>query len=61
MVSRSEGWGLPAIEALSCGTPTLIIDWGASLEFGKYAYKVKVKEMKPPENVFMQGNDVPGV
>lgn len=48
-------------EALACGTPTLIIDWGASLEFGKYAYKVKVKEMKPPENVFMQGNDVPGV
>ena len=48
-------------EALACGTPTLIIDWGASLEFGKYAYKVKVKEFKKPQNVFMQGNDVPGL
>jgi len=60
MVSRSEGWGLPACEALACGTPTLIVDWGASLEFGKYAYKVKVKEFKKPENVFIQDN-VPGV
>ncbi len=59
-VSRSEGWGLPQCESLACGTPTLIIDWGASLEFGKYAYKVKVKEMRKPANVFIQGNDVPG-
>lgn len=60
-VSRSEGWGLPQCESLACGTPTLIIDWGASLEFGKYAYKVKVKEMRKPENVFMQDNNVPGL
>ena len=59
MVSRSEGWGLPAIESLACGTPTLITNWGAMLEFGQYAHKVKVKEMKKPENVFMQ-TDVPG-
>jgi autotransporter strand-loop-strand O-heptosyltransferase len=60
MASRSEGWALPAIECLACGTPTIITDWGAPLEFGKYAYKVKVKEFKKPENVFMQSN-VPGI
>jgi autotransporter strand-loop-strand O-heptosyltransferase len=60
MVSRSEGWGIPGCESLACGTPTLITNWGAPLEYGEYAYKVKVKELKKPENVFMQ-NDVPGV
>ena len=59
--SRSEGWNLPASEALACGTPTIITDWGAPLEFGKAAYKVRVKEFKKPENVFMQGSNVPGV
>lgn len=59
MVSRSEGWGIGAIESLACGVPTLITNWGAPLEYGEYAYKVKVKEMKRPENVFMQEN-VPG-
>lgn len=60
MVSRSEGWGIPACEALACGTPTLITDWGAPLEYGKYAYKVKISGLKKPENVFMQG-DTPGL
>lgn len=60
MVSRSEGWGLPGIEALACGTPTLITDWGAPLEYGKYAYKVKISGLKKPEHVFMQG-DTPGL
>jgi len=59
-VSRSEGWGLPSSESLACGTPTLITDWGAPLEYGTATYKVKVKELKKPENVFMQ-SDVPGV
>ena len=52
MVSRSEGWGLPGIESLACGTPTLILDWSAPLEYGKFAYKVKVKELKKPEHVY---------
>jgi FkbM family methyltransferase len=33
--SRSEGWGLPLIESLSCGTPALYSNWGAQLQFAK--------------------------
>jgi autotransporter strand-loop-strand O-heptosyltransferase len=60
MVSRSEGWGLPISESLACGTPTIITDWGASLDFATAAYKVKVKELRKPQNVFMQ-DDTPGL
>jgi FkbM family methyltransferase len=31
--SRSEGWNLPLIEAMSCGTPAIYSDWGGQLEF----------------------------
>ena len=60
--SRSEGWGLVAIEGLACGIPTIVADWGATLEFADgYAHKVNIKDFKKPVNVFMQGNDVPGL
>jgi autotransporter strand-loop-strand O-heptosyltransferase len=53
--SRSEGWGLPAIEAIACGTPTIIADWGASLEFADgIAHTVKIAGFKKPGVVFMQ-------
>lgn len=31
--SRSEGWNLPLIEAMACGTPSLYSNWGAQLEY----------------------------
>ena len=33
--ARSEGWNLPLIEAMSCGTPSLYSNWGGQLEFAK--------------------------
>ena len=31
--ARSEGWNLPAIEAMACGTPTMYSNWGGQLQF----------------------------
>ena len=33
--ARSEGWNLPLIESLACGTPSIYSNWGAQLEFSK--------------------------
>lgn len=33
--ARSEGWNLPLIEAMSCGTPSIYSNWGAQLQFAK--------------------------
>ncbi len=41
--ARSEGWNLPLIEALACGTPSIYSDWGAQLQFaGGKGFPVKV-------------------
>jgi glycosyltransferase involved in cell wall biosynthesis len=34
--SRSEGWFLPLIESMSCGTPSIYSDWGAQLEYAQH-------------------------
>jgi len=53
--SRSEGWNLPLIEALACGTPSIASNWGAHLEFADgIAHLVDVpKELPPKELIFM--------
>ena len=33
--ARSEGWNLPLIEAIACGTPAIYTDWGAQLQFAE--------------------------
>lgn len=33
--ARSEGWNLPLIEAIACGTPSIYSEWGAQLEFAE--------------------------
>jgi autotransporter strand-loop-strand O-heptosyltransferase len=33
--ARSEGWNLPLIEAMSCGTPSIYSNWGGQLEFAE--------------------------
>jgi autotransporter strand-loop-strand O-heptosyltransferase len=33
--ARSEGWNLPLIESIACGTPSIYSNWGAQLEFAE--------------------------
>ena len=33
--ARSEGWNLPLIEAMACGTPSIYSNWGGQLEFAE--------------------------
>jgi FkbM family methyltransferase len=33
--ARSEGWNLPLIEAMACGTPSVYSNWGAQLQFAE--------------------------
>lgn len=56
--SRSEGWNLPLMEALACGTPSICSDWGGHLEFADgIAHKVNVPNELPPKQVYMLGDD----
>ncbi len=58
--SRAEGWGLPIIESMACGVPTIVADWSGSTEYAFDALKVRVVDFKKPKGIF--GNwDVPGV
>lgn len=60
--SRSEGWNLPLIEAMACGTPSIYSDCSGQLEFAKgKGIPVKIKgevEMANfyPPNEICQGN-----
>ncbi len=52
--SRSEGWNLPLMEALACGTPSVASNWGGHLEFADgVAHLVDVPKELPPTQVFM--------
>ena len=33
--SRSEGWGLPLIEAIACGVPSIALNYSAQTEYSK--------------------------
>jgi len=57
--SRSEGWGLPIIESLACGIPTVVADWGGSTEYAGSAINVRISKLIKPYGIY--GNwDVPG-
>ena len=46
--SRSEGWNLPLIEALACGTPSIYSDWGGQLQFAQgKGIPVKISHLRP--------------
>ena len=58
--ARAEGWGLPIIEAMACGVPTIVADWSGSTEYAGDALKVRVLSHRKPAGIY--GNwDVPGV
>jgi hypothetical protein len=46
--ARSEGWNLPLIEAMACGTPSLYSNWGGQLEFAEgNGVPVKIDGLRP--------------
>jgi len=56
--SRAEGWNLPLMESIACGTVSICSDWGGHLEFADgVAYKVDVPHELPPKDVFMLGDN----
>lgn len=49
--ARSEGWNLPLIEALACGTPSIYSNWGAQLQFAEgKGHPVKILGERPVGN-----------
>jgi len=58
--SRAEGWGLPIIEAMSCGIPTIVCDWSGSTEYAGEAIKVPYLHFVKPYGIY-GGWDVPGL
>ena len=57
--SRSEGWGLPIIEAMACGIPTIVADWSGSTEYAGGAIHVPFTKLIKPFGIY--GNwKVPG-
>lgn len=43
--TRGEGWGMPILEAMACGLPTIATNWSAQTEFmtEKNSYLLKIK------------------
>jgi autotransporter strand-loop-strand O-heptosyltransferase len=57
--SRSEGFGLPGIEAMACGAVSIMENWGGSTEYSNGALLVRICQLKKPHGIY--GNwDVPG-
>ncbi len=47
--TRGEGWGMPVIEAMACGIPTIATDWSAHADFMNEdnAYPLRVAKLIP--------------
>ena len=58
--SRSEGFGLPGIEAMACGAVSIMENWGGSTQYSDGALLVNVPKLEKPEGIY--GNwQVPGM
>lgn len=57
--ARSEGWGLPIIEAMACGIPTIVSDWGGTTEYHEGAVTVPIVKLIKPFGIYGNWN-VPG-
>lgn len=56
--ARSEGWNLPLIEAMACGTPSIYSNWGGQLQFAQdRGIPVKIAGFKPAN---VERKDFPG-
>lgn len=47
--TRGEGWGMPTLEAMACGLPTISTLWSAQTEFfnGEVGYPIETKRLVP--------------
>ena len=61
--TRAEGWGLPIIEALSCGLPVIATNYSAHTEFlnNDNGYLIDVTEMIPVNDPYFYGTEPAGV
>lgn len=52
--SRAEGWGLPILEALSMGIPTIVGKWTAMTEYipENYPFQLKIEKLEPVDDIF---------
>ena len=58
--SRSEGWGIPQIESMAIGTPTIITNYGAQLEYGlNFPLKVNIYD-EENANLSQETQNIPG-
>lgn len=57
--ARSEGWGIPQMEAMALGVPTIFSDYGAQLEFSAN-FPLKVPVAIKPANLSPETKDTPG-
>jgi FkbM family methyltransferase len=56
--ARSEGWNLPLIEAMACGTPSIYSDWGGQLQFAKgKGIPIKISHLRQAN---ISDKDMPG-
>jgi len=56
--ARSEGWNLPLIESMACGTPSIYSDWGGQLQFAEgKGIPVKIDYLRPAN---IEHKDFPG-
>ncbi len=49
--TRGEGWGMPILEALACGVPTIATDWSAQTEFlhAGVGWPLRVAQLVPAD------------